>query len=79
MLPCWKCLLVIVNGLACPVCFIFVYLPTILLVLASYSCVGQTLPPPGPGPPPPGLPIDAGVLLGLVIGIIYGGKKLLKR
>ena len=32
----------------------------------------QVLPPPMPPPPPPGLPIDADLILLLLIGLLYG-------
>ena len=41
---------------------------SILFVLISFVCAAQALPPPGP-PPPVGLPIDGGVLMGLVAGL----------
>jgi hypothetical protein len=57
-------------------------LASILFVLISFVCVAQgggDLPPP-PGPPPPqGLPIDGGVLVGVLVALFYGGKKLLKK
>ncbi|MGC6430400.1 MAG: hypothetical protein ACON5F_05105 [Jejuia sp.] len=52
-----------------------------LFVLISISCYAVDpgdLPPPGT-PPGPGLPIDAGVIIGLVVGLFYGGKKMLKK
>ena len=49
---------------------------SVLFVLISYVCVGQTLPPPGP-PPPVGLPIDGGLLFGGVFALFYGVKKML--
>ena len=48
---------------------------SILFVLISLVCVGQSPPPPG-APPPPGFPIDGGVLLGAVFAVFYGVKKL---
>lgn len=39
----------------------------------------QVVPPPAPPPPPPGLPIDGFVVLLLVIGMLYGSKKILKN
>ncbi|WP_369385167.1 PID-CTERM protein-sorting domain-containing protein [Jejuia pallidilutea] len=30
-------------------------------------------------PPPVGLPIDGGVLVGALVALFYGGKKLLKK
>jgi hypothetical protein len=48
---------------------------SILFVLISFVCAAQALPPPGP-PPPVGLPIDGGVLMGLVAGLFYGAKKI---
>ena len=42
------------------------------------NVVAQNVPPPIPPPPPPGLPIDGGVLLLFISGLIYGVKKLKK-
>ncbi|WP_345006785.1 hypothetical protein [Snuella lapsa] len=50
---------------------------SILFVLISFVCNAQGGPP-APPPPPPNLPIDAGVMVGLGIGLLYGVKKLLK-
>lgn len=52
---------------------------SILFVLISFVCAAQSIPePPVPGPPPPpGLPIDGGILVGVVFAMLYGGKKLL--
>ncbi|MEW4922155.1 hypothetical protein [Algibacter sp. 2305UL17-15] len=51
---------------------------SILFVLISVVCVAQGSEPPPPLPPPPfGFPIDGGVILGAIIGLLYGGKKLL--
>ncbi|NNC49378.1 MAG: hypothetical protein HKO01_02450 [Flaviramulus sp.] len=49
---------------------------SVLFVLISVVCVGQTPPPPLP-PPPPGFPIDGGVIYGIILALIYGAKKLL--
>ncbi|WP_394371654.1 PID-CTERM protein-sorting domain-containing protein [Neotamlana sargassicola] len=38
-------------------------------------CVGQTNPPPPSAPPPYGLPIDGGVVFGVVFALFYGIKK----
>lgn len=39
---------------------------------------GSESSPPVPGPPPPpGLPIDGGILAGIVVAIAYGAKKTL--
>ena len=54
---------------------------SILFVLISYVCVAQNNPPP-PAPlntPPPGLPIDGGVIIGAVLGLFYGAKKLITK
>ena len=48
---------------------------SILFVLISCVCVGQTPPPPGP-PPPPGFPIDGGILLGSIFALLYGVRKI---
>ncbi|OEK09678.1 hypothetical protein A8C32_13330 [Flavivirga aquatica] len=53
-------------------------LASVLFVLISFVCVAQVMPPPpGPPPPPPGVPIDGGILLGMVFALFYGAKKLL--
>ncbi len=55
-------------------------LASILFVLISFVCVAQSVMPPPPSPPPPpGLPIDGGLLALLVLGLIYGAKKLYKN
>lgn len=53
----------------------------ILFVLISFVCNSQSTPLPMPSspPPPPGLPIDAGILLGACFAMAYGAKKLLKN
>ena len=51
---------------------------SVLFVLVSSICLGQTLPPPGPPVIPPGLPIDGYLFAGIFFGIYYGAKKLLK-
>lgn len=52
----------------------------ILFVLISFVCNSQPdLPMPAPPPAPPGLPIDAGILLGACFAMAYGAKKLLKN
>ncbi len=52
---------------------------SVLFVLISFVCLAQTGGPPPPAPPPPpGLPIDGGVLGALVLGLLYGVKKLHK-
>jgi hypothetical protein len=50
---------------------------SVLFVLISLVCVGQTPPPPLPPPPPPGFPIDGGLLLGIIFALFYGAKKML--
>ncbi|NJX13937.1 PID-CTERM protein-sorting domain-containing protein [Tamlana crocina] len=53
---------------------------SILFVLISVVCVAQggpSMPPPPGAPPPPGLPIDGGVLYGVVFALFYGVKKML--
>jgi hypothetical protein len=53
-------------------------LASILFVLISFVCVAQSVGPPPPSPPPPpGLPIDGGLVVLLVLGIVYGAKKLI--
>lgn len=49
---------------------------SILFLLISFICIGQEEPPP-PGPPAPGLPIDGGVLFGMIFALFYGVRKLL--
>jgi hypothetical protein len=52
---------------------------SILFVLISFVCLAQTgNPPPPQPPPPPGLAIDMGVIFGVVLGLFFGIKKLLK-
>ena len=48
----------------------------ITIVMFGLTASAQAVPPPIPPPPPPGLPIDGGVLLLFISGIIYGVKKL---
>lgn len=51
---------------------------SVLFVLISFVSFAQD--PPPPGTPPPGLlPIDGGVILGLVVGLFFGAKKFLKK
>jgi hypothetical protein len=53
---------------------------SILFVLISVVCVAQGGDPPPPQPPPPpGLPIDLGVYAGMLFGLFFGIKKLLKN
>ncbi|GAA3643136.1 PID-CTERM protein-sorting domain-containing protein [Flavivirga jejuensis] len=57
-------------------------LASVLFVLISLVCFAQDLPapaPPGPPPVPPGLPIDGGVLFGVVFAMFYGVRKLLTK
>jgi hypothetical protein len=52
---------------------------TLLLLLLTWFANAQSVPTPSarPGPPPPpGAPIDGGILLLFVTGVIYGVKKL---
>ncbi|MDC0006515.1 hypothetical protein OAE03_00750 [Winogradskyella sp.] len=37
--------------------------------------MAQAPPPPPPPPPPPGLPIDNGILILALVGLIYGMYK----
>jgi hypothetical protein len=53
---------------------------SILFVLISFVCVAQGgNPPPPMPPPPPGLPIDGATPFVLILAIIYGIKKSIKR
>ncbi|MDO5970354.1 hypothetical protein Q4Q35_11110 [Flavivirga aquimarina] len=49
-------------------------LASILFLLISFVCVAQE--PPPPSTPPVGLPIDGGVLFGMIFALFYGVKKL---
>lgn len=62
---------------------------SILFVLISFGCMASGLQGPpdhannpphpngGPGaPPPPPFPIDGGIIVGLLIGLSYGAKKI---
>jgi hypothetical protein len=50
---------------------------TLLLLLLTWFANAQSVPTPSAGPPPPpGAPIDGGILLLFVTGVIYGVKKL---
>lgn len=51
---------------------------SVLFVLISTMCFSQTPPlPPPPGPPTaPGVPIDGGVLFGVVVALFYGVKRI---
>ena len=60
----------------------------VLFVLVTFISFAQDLMPPppssnpngGPAPPPPapGLPIDAGLIIFMVVAIIYGVYKIVK-
>lgn len=53
---------------------------SILFVLISFVCVAQGSGPPPPAPPgPPGLPVDGGVIVGAIVALFYGTKKLIQR
>ncbi|AUP79530.1 PID-CTERM protein-sorting domain-containing protein [Flavivirga eckloniae] len=52
-------------------------LASTLFMLISFVSMAQTTPPPPPSGPPPGLPIDGGVLLGMVFALFYGIRKLM--
>lgn len=56
-------------------------LTSIIFILISGMSFGQpdVMPPPGPPVTAPGLPIDGGVLAGVLVGLFYGAKKVLKR
>lgn len=51
---------------------------SVLFVLISTMCFAQTPPPiPPPGPPvAPGLPIDGGLLIGAIVALFYGVKRI---
>ncbi|WP_372744441.1 PID-CTERM protein-sorting domain-containing protein [Lutibacter sp.] len=55
----------------------------ILFLLASFLCVktvsAQIVPPPPPPPPPKPLPIDGGLTLLILSGVIYGLFELRKK
>jgi hypothetical protein len=53
----------------------------LLCLLQTPLAYGQIEPPlPGPDiPPPPGLPIDGGVLLLLISGLMFGIKNKIKK
>ena len=50
----------------------------VVLFCTTFS-FGQIVPPPIPPPPPPGLPIDGGVVLLFISGILLGVNKLKKN
>jgi len=52
---------------------------SILFVLISFVCVAQNVPTPPAPPPPPGTPIDGGILICMVLGLIYGVSKMLRN
>ncbi|QQY82955.1 hypothetical protein JJL45_02885 [Tamlana sp. s12] len=49
-----------------------------LFLIVSFAGTALVQDPPVPAPPPPpGLPIDGGILAGIVVAIAYGAKKTL--
>ena len=61
-----------------------IIIASILFMLIGFVCLAQSVPPPSPsgrtpGPPGDTVPIDGGVLLGILAGVFIGVKKLLKR
>ena len=54
---------------------------SILFVLISFVCSSQTdgTPPPPAPPPPPGLPIDSALPALLLVALIFGVYKSLKK
>ncbi|MFD2551471.1 hypothetical protein ACFSQP_06545 [Bizionia sediminis] len=52
-------------------------LNVILLSMAYFIQDPPQPQPPGP-PPPPGLPIDGGVIIGLLFGLVFGVSRLVK-
>lgn len=53
-----------------------IYLTFIVMLMFALTTVGQIVPPPMPPPPPPGLSIDGGLVFLIVLGILYGIKKV---
>jgi len=52
-------------------------LASILFILISFVCSAQNFPPPPQPPPGPvGLPIDSGLILLFVAGILFGIYKM---
>ena len=49
---------------------------SILFVLISFVCSAQMPPPPQPPPGPVGLPIDSGLVVLLLAGIVFGIYKI---
>lgn len=47
-----------------------------VVVLLAPSQIGDPPPPPRSGPAVPGLPIDGGVIIGAIVALLYGGKKI---
>jgi len=50
-----------------------------VIIIIALNGFGQAVPPPIPPPPPPGLPIDGGVGLLFLAGIIFGVKSYIKK
>lgn len=49
---------------------------SILFVLISFVCSAQMPPPPQPPPGPVGLPIDNGIVVLLITGVLFGIYKI---
>jgi hypothetical protein len=52
------------------------YLIFYIILAVVFTASGQIVPPPSPPPPPPGLPIDSNLVFLLVVGLLYGIKKV---
>jgi hypothetical protein len=50
----------------------------VIVLLVPFIGICQIVPPPVPPPPPPGLPIDGFSGLLFIIGLFFGGRKILK-
>jgi len=56
--------------------YIIAFCVSIIITLNGFC---QAVPPPIPPPPPPGLPIDGGISLLFLAGIIFGVKSYIKK
>ena len=48
----------------------------ILIFFIGFTAMAQEIPPPPMPPPPPGLPIDNGLIILFIAGLIYGVYKV---